>query len=64
LRTNSTTYSKEPSLTEYYKRLGGTSRSPVKRIAEKVSDMVKSDEETTAPAKKSRRKTTSPTEDT
>merc|ERR1712000_788954 len=64
LRSNSTTYSKEPSLNEYYKRLGSTSRSPVKRIAEKVSDTVKSDEETMAPPKKSRRKTTSPTEET
>jgi len=64
LRNNSTTYSKEPSLNEYYKRLGGTSRSPVKKMAEKVSDTVKSDEETMAPPKKSRRKTTSPTEDT
>ncbi|KAL6248097.1 hypothetical protein RBB50_005445 [Rhinocladiella similis] len=64
LRANSTTYSKEPSLSEYYKRLGSSSRSPVKKLAEKVSDIIKSDEETSAPAKKSRRKTVAPTEDT
>ena len=58
LRTNSTTYSKVPSLSEYYKRLGGTSWSPIKRLAEKVSETLKSDEESTAPVKKSRRRTT------
>lgn len=66
LRKNATTYSKEPSLNEYYKRLGATSRSPLKRIAEKVSDIVKSDDEvavnlpSTTPARKTRRKTRSP----
>ncbi|KAK4948597.1 hypothetical protein LTR10_012601 [Elasticomyces elasticus] len=64
LRTNSTTYSKVPSLSEYYKRLGSTSRSPIKRMAEKVSETLKSDEEDTAPVKKSRRKTTTRAEDT
>lgn len=56
LRTNSSTYGKDPSLSEYYKRLSSTSRSPVKRLAEKVSDFVKSDDEVAAPAKKPRRK--------
>ncbi|KAI1612826.1 hypothetical protein EDD36DRAFT_464975 [Exophiala viscosa] len=64
LRTNSTTYAKVPSLSEYYKRLSSTSRSPIKRLAEKVSETLKSDEESTAPVKKSRRKTTAPAEDT
>ncbi|EHY61093.1 hypothetical protein ABEF92_002612 [Exophiala dermatitidis] len=64
LRANSTRYSKEPSLTDYYKRLGSSTRSPVKKIAQKVSDVVKSDEDAPAPAKKSRRKTVSPAEDT
>ena len=65
LRRNATTYNKEPSLSDYYKRLGSTTRSPMKRIAEKVSDIVKSDDEPTVhasvtTAKKSRRKTRSP----
>lgn len=61
LRANSTTYSKDPSLSEYYKRLASSSRSPTKKtVAEKVSETVKSDEDAPAPAKKSRRKTTSP----
>ncbi len=64
LRANSSTYSKDPSLSEYYKRLGSTSRSPVKKLAEKVSDMVKSDEDAPAPVKKTKRKTTSPTGET
>lgn len=60
LRTNSTTYARDPSFTEYYKRLASSSRSPTKRIAEKVSDLVKSDEDAPAPAttRKPRRKTT------
>lgn len=54
---------------EYYKRLGSSSssKSPLKRIAEKVSDIVKSDDDDTtrtpATARKSRRKTRSPTDD-
>lgn len=64
LKKNATTYSKEPVLGEYYKRLGSTSRSPMKRIAEKVSDIVKSDDDVVvnlpATAKKGRRKTRSP----
>ncbi|KAK5101910.1 hypothetical protein LTS08_004369 [Lithohypha guttulata] len=72
LRRNATTYSKEPSLSEYYKRLGSTSttRSPVKRIAEKVSDIVKSDDDdgatsshAPATARKQRRRTRLPSED-
>ncbi|KIX04090.1 uncharacterized protein Z518_07643 [Rhinocladiella mackenziei CBS 650.93] len=64
LRANSSTYSKNPSLSEYYKRLASSSRSPSKKLAEKVSDTVKSDEDAPAPAKKVRRKTVSPTEET
>lgn len=65
LKRNATTYSKEPSLSDYYKRLGATSaRSPMKRIAEKVSDIVKSDDDygvsVPATARKGRRKTRSP----
>lgn len=61
LRQNATTYSREPSLADYYKRMGGPTRSPVKRIAEKVSDIVKSDDDSAiATVKKSRRKTRSP----
>lgn len=66
LRKNATSYSKEPTLGEYYKRLGSTSRSPMKRIAEKVSDIVKSDDDVAvkvpapATAKKPRRKTRGP----
>jgi len=52
LRSNSTTYSRDPSLSEYYKRISSTSRSPIKKLAEKVSDMVKSDDDAPAPAKK------------
>ncbi|EXJ90685.1 hypothetical protein A1O1_03789 [Capronia coronata CBS 617.96] len=63
LRANSTRYGKEPVLGEYYKRIASSTRSPVKKLAQKVSDIVKSDEDA-APVKKSRRKTTSPTEDT
>lgn len=69
LKKNATTYSKEPSLSEYYKRLGATGRSPMKRIAEKVSDIVKSDDDVAvnvpAPttAKRARRKTRSPADD-
>ncbi|EXJ54088.1 hypothetical protein A1O7_09425 [Cladophialophora yegresii CBS 114405] len=59
LRANSTTYSKDPSLSEYYKRLGGSSRSPTKKtIAEKVTETLKSDDDAPAPVKKPRRKTT------
>ncbi|KAJ9614216.1 hypothetical protein H2200_002352 [Cladophialophora chaetospira] len=61
LRSNSTTYSKDPSLSEYYKRLGSTSRSPTKKtVIEKVTETLKSDEDAPAAAKKSRRKTVSP----
>lgn len=67
LRRNATTYSKEPSLSDYYKRLGSTTRSPMKRIAEKVSDIVKSDDDIVvtvpATARKGRRKTRSPETD-
>lgn len=67
LKRNATTYSKEPSLSEYYKRLGGTSKSPMKRIAEKVSEIVKSDDDVAvsvpATVKKGRRKTRSPGDD-
>ena len=66
LRANSTTYGKDPSLSEYYKRLGGTSRSPTKRtVSEKVTETLKSDDDdgdAPAPAKKSRRKTVPPNE--
>ncbi|KIV97950.1 hypothetical protein PV10_01645 [Exophiala mesophila] len=64
LRANSTTYGKDPSLSEYYKRLASSTRSPTKKIAEKVSELVKSDDDA-APVKKPKRKTTSaPVEDT
>ncbi|KIW94770.1 uncharacterized protein Z519_04747 [Cladophialophora bantiana CBS 173.52] len=64
LRTHSTTYSKDPSLSEYYKRLASSSRSPTKRTAaEKVSEQVKSDDDAPAPVKKPRRKTTSTTQE-
>ncbi|KIX97641.1 uncharacterized protein Z520_06419 [Fonsecaea multimorphosa CBS 102226] len=63
LRSNSTTYGKDPSLSEYYKRLASSSRSPTKRAtAEKVSENVKTDDDA-APAKKPRRKTTSTTQE-
>jgi hypothetical protein len=63
LRANSTTYSKDPSLSEYYKRLSSSSRSPTKKsIAEKVSETLKSDDDAPAPAKKVRRKTTTANE--
>jgi hypothetical protein len=63
LRANSTTYNKEPSLSDYYKRQSGSSRSPVKKsIAEKVSDIVKSDDDAPVPVKKARRKTTTANE--
>lgn len=61
LRANQTTYSKEPALSEYYKRLDTKPRSPVKKVAEKVTELVKSDED--APAKKQRRKTKSAEEE-
>ena len=63
LKRNATTYAREPTLGEYYKRLGSSTRSPMKRLAEKVSDIVKSDEDSAPPpatARKSRRKTRSP----
>ncbi|EXJ82502.1 hypothetical protein A1O3_06315 [Capronia epimyces CBS 606.96] len=63
LRANSTRYAKEPVLSEYYKRVGSSTRSPVKKLADKVTDIVKFDEDA-APAKKSKRKTTSPGQDT
>ena len=56
-------------MSEYYRRLGATGRSPMKRIAEKVSDIVKSDDDVSgrvpapATARKSRRKTRSPADD-
>ena len=43
----------------YYQKIGGAPKSPVKKLAEKVSDLVKSDsEEAPAPVIKKRRKTT------
>ena len=57
LAKNQTTYASEPSLSEYYKRLAP--KSPVKKIAEKVSEMVKSDDEVAT--KKGRRKTVATT---
>jgi hypothetical protein len=57
LAKNQTIYASEPSLSEYYKRLGP--KSPVKKIAEKVSEMVKSDDEVAT--KKGRRKTVATT---
>jgi len=66
LKKNATTYSKEPTLSEYYKRLSATGRSPIKRIAEKVSDIIKSDDDAVpAPttAKKTRRRTRMPADD-
>lgn len=66
LQRNATIYGKVPSLNGYYSRMGAVTRSPVKRIAEKVSDIVKSDDD--APpatvAKKQRRKTRSPEDET
>ncbi|OAP55034.1 hypothetical protein AYL99_10734 [Fonsecaea erecta] len=65
LRSNSTTYGKDPSLSEYYKRLASSSRSPTKRTTgEKVVDLIKTDDDAPAPAKKPRRKTTSTTQET
>jgi hypothetical protein len=58
LRANSTTYGKDPSLSEYYKRLGSSSRSPTKKTV--ASETVKTDDDAGGPAKKSRRKTVSP----
>ncbi|KIW26128.1 uncharacterized protein PV07_09252 [Cladophialophora immunda] len=64
LRSNSTTYGRDPSLSEYYKRLASSSRSPTKRTAaEKVSENVKTDDDVPAPVKKPRRKTTSTTQE-
>jgi hypothetical protein len=53
LRANQTTYSSEPALTDYYKRLGPT--SPIK----KITSMVKSD----PPEKKAVRRKTKGSED-
>ena len=54
LRANQTTYATDPTFSDYYKRLGSSSRSPAK----KVTETVKSEDE--APqVKKQRRKTTS-----
>ena len=56
LRANQSTYATEPVLSDYYKRLGSGARSPAKKIADKVTEMVKSDDEAPV-AKKQRRKT-------
>ena len=61
LRKNATAYGRNSSLSEYYKRLGSTTRSPIKRIAEKVTETLKyDDDDAPAPAKKPRRKTVQP----
>lgn len=61
MRTNSTAYNKDPSLSEYYKRLGGTAASPRKKtIIEKVTETLTFDDDAPAPAKKTRRKTVTP----
>lgn len=54
-------YAREPTLADYYKRLDARTKSPVKKLAEKVSDLVKSDDDSIVPAtvKKVRRKTKS-----
>ena len=57
LQRNSTRYANEPSLSAYYGGAPSSSRSPVKQMAEKVKDMVKSDDEAQAVVKKPRRKT-------
>ena len=64
LRTNSTTYGRDPAMSEYYKRLGSDKRSPVKKLIEKVQDTVRSEEDAPAPAKKAKRKTIAPAEET
>lgn len=53
LAKNQTKYGSEPTLREYYKRLG--TKSPVRKVVEKVTEMVKSDDEVAV--KKGRRKT-------
>lgn len=53
LSKNQTTYGSEPALSDYYKKLGA--KSPLKKTVEKVTEMVKSDDEVTV--KKGRRKT-------
>lgn len=57
LQRNSTRYANEPSLSAYYGGGPSSSRSPVKQMAEKVKDLVKSDDDAQAVVKKPRRKT-------
>lgn len=56
LAKNQTTYGSTPALGDYYKRLAP--KSPVKKVVEKVTEMVtKSEDEVATAVKKGRRKT-------